>query len=102
LVSITKPWFRVRRLAGLDDVHLHDLRHCVATVGAGLGLGLTTVGLLLGHSEPRTTLRYSHLAADVAREATQRIGAAIQSMMAGGARVVDVAPQERKGAAGEV
>ncbi|HME71117.1 MAG TPA: site-specific integrase [Myxococcota bacterium] len=83
LVNITKPWFRLRTRAGLDGVRLHDLRHNYASIGAAAGMGLYIVGKLLGHTRATTTERYSHLAMDPLREASERIGARIAAALAG-------------------
>ena len=37
------------------------------------GVALRTIGLLLGHREPATTLKYIHLAEATAREAVERV-----------------------------
>jgi integrase len=78
LGDLTRPWFKIRHRAGLDDVRLHDIRHTYASYGAGLGLSLPIIGKLLGHTQPITTQRYAHLAADPMREAAERIGAGLQ------------------------
>ncbi|MET3352638.1 UNVERIFIED_ORG: integrase [Xanthobacter viscosus] len=64
-------------------VRLHDLRHSFASVGAGSGLGLTIVGKLLGHAQPATTARYSHLDADPLRRAADSISDKISAAMEG-------------------
>jgi hypothetical protein len=74
LVNLEKPWRLIRSRAGLDDVRIHDLRHSFAAVAAGQGLSLPMIGKLLGHSQPQTTARYAHLAADPVQEANLRIG----------------------------
>ena len=38
------------------------------------GMSLPMIGALLGHSQPRTTDRYAHLAADPLRKAAEQIG----------------------------
>ena len=58
LVNLQKPWRRLRRSAGLQDVRLHDLRHSFASVAAGLGEGLHMIGKLLGHTQAQITHRY--------------------------------------------
>lgn len=82
-VGLPKVWLRVRKLAGLDDVRIHDLRHSFASVGAGAGLGLLVVGKLLGHADPKTTARYAHIADDPARAAADRIASTIAGSLSG-------------------
>lgn len=81
LIGLTRPWFRIRKRAGLEDVRLHDLRHTYASVGAGIGLSLPMIGKLLGHTVPATTQRYAHLAANPMLEAAERIGATLDAVM---------------------
>ena len=77
LVNLEKPWRRVRKVASLDDVRLHDHRHTFASVAAHNGLSLPVIGALLGHSRPTTTARYAHLSADPLREAAGRVAGEI-------------------------
>ena len=87
LVNIQKPWRRIRHAAGLDDVRVHDLRHSFASVAATSGQSLIVIGALLGHTQPQTTSRYAHLAADPLREANDAVGGKIADAMSGsGAR----------------
>ena len=81
LVNLEKAWRRIRKLAELDDVRLHDLRHSFASIAAGQGISLTMIGALLGHSQPQTTARYAHLAADPLKEASTAIGQQISDAM---------------------
>jgi len=74
LVNLQKPWRRIRKLAKLDDVHLHDLRHSYASVGAAKRGSLPMIGRLLGHNHTRTTARYAHLAADPVDQLNAEIG----------------------------
>ena len=63
-----KLFHRLRERAGVRRVTLHALRHSYASQLTALGTPLRAVQQLLGHSDPRTTERYSHLApGDVAR-----------------------------------
>lgn len=84
LVNVTATWHSIRALAGLKDVRLHDLRHSLASVGAGAGLSLPLIGGLLGHTQPQTTQRYAHLAGDALREAAELVGQRIAAAMSGG------------------
>ena len=61
LVNLQKPWRRIRALAELEDVRIHDLRHSYASMAAAAGASLPMIGKLLGHSQPQTTNRYVHL-----------------------------------------
>lgn len=54
-------WVQVREAAGLHGTRLHDARHSYASQGVMHGVGLTTVGHLLGHRRPTTTAIYAHL-----------------------------------------
>jgi integrase len=73
LTDMQKPWRRIRKLAELPDVRIHDLRHTFASSGVALGQGLPIIGKLLGHSQPQTTARYAHLAASPALEVADKI-----------------------------
>lgn len=71
--DLKRPWALIKAAAELDDLRLHDLRHTYASIGAGSGLGLPVIGKLLGHSDVKTTARYSHLDADPVRRAADLI-----------------------------
>lgn len=54
-------WNKLRRDLRLADVRIHDLRHTFASFLVNAGHSLYEVQKLLGHSDPRTTMRYAHL-----------------------------------------
>ncbi len=97
-VGLPKAWVRIRKLAKLDDVRLHDLRHSFASVGASAGMGLQMVGKLLGHADPKTTARYAHIADDPARVAANSISGAINAAISETSTVhlIDTIPKSRK------
>ena len=70
-------WYRVRREIGLEDVRLHDLRHTHASHAVMNGVPVPVVSRLLGHSNPRMTLRYSHLGDRDIEQAAERVGQAL-------------------------
>jgi len=74
LGDVKKFWKKVTHAAGLEGVHVHDLRHTFASHLVSGGIPLAVVGGLLGHLQARTTERYSHLADGALREATDRFG----------------------------
>lgn len=76
-----KLWLRVRKLAGLDDVRLHDLRHSAASFGLAGGLGLEVIGKLLGHADIKTTRRYAHLSEGHVRAAAETMADGIAGLL---------------------
>lgn len=72
LNSLQSTWLTVRKLAGLEDVRLHDLRHSFASDAIMDGTPLEVVGKMLGHKNYRTTQRYAHIADKALREAVNR------------------------------
>jgi methyl coenzyme M reductase gamma subunit len=67
---------------------------------ASAGLSLPIIGRLLGHSQPGTTNRYSHLQLDPLRAATDRVGAIVEAAKTGNrGDVVPLAPKGRRTAA---
>lgn len=77
LTDMQKPWRRLRKRAGLDDVRIHDLRHSFASDALQLGEDLTMIGRLLGHTQVQTTARYAHLKTDPIRAAANKVSDAI-------------------------
>ena len=70
-------WFRVRSEANLEDVHLHDLRHTVASLALRQGETVLAIGRLLGHRKAETTLKYIHLADAMVQDAAETVGAVL-------------------------
>ena len=71
---VERFWQRVRSEAGLQDVRLHDLRHTYASIAVKQGASIVTIGRLLGHNDPATTLKYTHLGDDRVQEAARAMG----------------------------
>jgi integrase len=78
---LTDNWVKLRELAGLPSLRMHDLRHSFASTGAAAGLGLPILGRLLGHASLATTAKYAHLADDPVRTASNAIGSQIANAM---------------------
>lgn len=81
MVNLQKPWRSIRRAAVLEDVRLHDLRHCFASIAASSGMSLPIIGKMLGHSQPQTTSRYAHLADDPVKAAAASTAGKIEAAM---------------------
>ena len=84
LTDLQRPWRRIRKQAGLEDVRIHDLRHSFASRALALGESLTMIGKLLGHTQVQTTARYAHLARDSIQTAAARITGSIGGNLLGG------------------
>ena len=75
-------WYVVRREAGIEDVRIHDLRHSFASHAVMSGIPVPVVSRLLGHSNVRMTLRYSHLDQKDIEAAAERVGTALAQILA--------------------
>lgn len=71
LTTIKHGWQAARKAAGLPDLRIHDLRHSAASAWINNGVGIASVGALLGHSSLASTARYSHLADDTLMKAVE-------------------------------
>ena len=74
-------WVGIREEAGLPGLRIHDTRHIWASQGLMNGLGLTTVGRLLGHRKRRTTAIYAHLDDATLHDAAAQAAAIIAGAM---------------------
>ena len=81
LTDMQKPWRRIRKAAGLEDVRIHDLRHTFASNAVGLGESLPMIGKLLGHTQQQTTQRYAHLAEDPMQAAADRVSSELSRLI---------------------
>ena len=72
-------WARLLDAADLPGLRLHDLRHSFASYALRSGETVLTIGRLLGHRRPETTLKYVHFADSLARAAVEQVGAALEA-----------------------
>ncbi|MBR9814351.1 site-specific integrase [bacterium] len=72
--TLTSWWSRVRAANRLGKMRLHDFRHGYASVAVNRNQSLRTIGKLLGHRDPQTTLAYAHLSSPTKRDASEKIG----------------------------
>lgn len=66
--AITRAWYRLRKKAGVN-IRIHDLRHTFASFLVSRGRSLFEVQQILGHSDPKVTMRYAHLSAKALQDA---------------------------------
>jgi integrase len=68
-VSVTRAWYRLRAKAGIENLRIHDLRHSYASFLVNGGRSLYEVQQILGHSDPKVTMRYAHMSTKALQEA---------------------------------
>jgi integrase len=58
--ALRLAWERLRKRAGLEDFHFHDLRHEAISRFFEAGLSTVEVALISGHRDARMLFRYTH------------------------------------------
>lgn len=71
LVNVSKAWRRIRTVAKLEDVRIHDLRRTLGSWLVASGESLTLIGKALNHSQVSTTAIYARLQLDPVRQALE-------------------------------
>ena len=65
---------RYLRLADVDEVNFHALRHTFATRALESGVDYKTLSMILGHADITTTMnRYAHVLDDTKKAAMDKI-----------------------------
>ena len=90
IADVKHSFATARKAAGIEDFHIHDLRHTCAAPLVSAGVPLTEVRDLLGHSTVIMTERYAHLAPERVRDAVSRLEGAAS-------RLSHVAPVSKAG-----
>jgi len=78
--TIMKVWERLRMKASLPKLRIHDLRHAYASLLVSSGRTLYEVQQILGHSDPKVTMRYSHLSAKSLQDAASSASVIVAPM----------------------
>ena len=73
LTIVRHVWKKICILAGIYDVRVHDLRHTYASLAIHQGFSLPIISKMLGHTDTRTTERYTHLHDDPVNQAVDKI-----------------------------
>jgi hypothetical protein len=82
IYDLQTTWQKIRKWAGIEDVHIHDLRHTFASNAVAMGMSLPMIGKLLGHTQTQTTARYAHLALDPVLEAASKVTGKLGGLLA--------------------
>lgn len=90
-VTITRVWYRIRKQVGISHLRIHDLRHSFASLLVSGGRSLYEVQQILGHSDPKVTMRYAHLSAKALQEAASSASVFVPKQQApnGGAACIE-------------
>lgn len=80
-----KCFTRVLKAAGIEHIRVHDLRHSHASMLVNQGVSLFMVQKILGHSSPKTTMRYSHLSDSTLRAASETVSVLVNQAVKGAA-----------------
>ena len=73
-----RAWKNLLAAAGLPDARLHDARHTAATLLLSQGVPARVAMEILGHSQISLTLQtYSHVTAELHRDAADKVGEAL-------------------------
>lgn len=81
--DITKFWRRLLKMAGIQDLTRHDLRHAHGNEAGGLNMNLQTVALLLGHRDSHTSARYSKPTQHPGMAASQQVSGNLLAKLKG-------------------
>ncbi len=100
LKDARKPWCKLLDDAGLEDLHLHDLRRSVGSWQARMGASLVVIGASLGHADLKSTQIYAHLQDNDVRDSMNgAIGAMRKAagLLEADGETIDVAPSVEGG-----
>jgi integrase len=81
LANLERPWINIRKVAGLADVRLHDLRHTFASHAVMRGMALPLLAKVLGHASTYTTQRYSHFSVDPIIQAAEEVAKPLAKLL---------------------
>jgi integrase len=69
-VSIHKVWDKLRTKAQLPEMRIHDARHFFCSALASSGRTLYEIQIIAGHSDPKTTMRYTSVSSKALQSAS--------------------------------
>jgi len=77
LADPKKPWQRILKSAGIQDLRIHDLRRSLGSWQASTGASLAIIGKTLAHRNVNTTAIYARLNIDPVRDSMNKATQAI-------------------------
>jgi integrase len=80
---LSRSFARLAKDLGLTNLRFHDLRHDAASTLTMAGVTQRAVMEILGHRDPRMTMRYQHLSPGHLRDAMRALDAAQAAPVAG-------------------
>lgn len=75
LTDIKKGFRKAVDLAGIENLHFHDLRHTFATRLADAGIDAYTLMQIMGHADLKTTMIYVHASGEAGLRAVEKLDA---------------------------
>ncbi len=81
ITTIRLTWKKICKIAGLNDVRPHDLRHTFASHAINNGYSLPIIAKILGHADIKTTERYAHLHEDPINKAIDDVSLKLKKVM---------------------
>ncbi len=76
--SFFATWDKIRNKIGIAELRVHDLRHSFASFLVISGHSLYEVQKLLGHYDPKVTMRYAHLSPQALTQVTNSVAKFLQ------------------------
>jgi len=75
-LDFKRSWTTAKRIAGIDDLHFHDLRRTAITRWILQGQPIALAGKIAGHTNIETTMKhYTSADADIVHAFTEKMNA---------------------------
>jgi len=71
---------RIREITGVKDFSFHQLRHTTSTIVSS-SVGIAAAKTILGHSDIKTTMRYTHPGVEEQRKGVAKLGEVYDSLL---------------------
>ena len=81
VTTVRHIWRKICKLADIENVRVHDLRHTYASLAVQSGYSLPIISEMLGHADIKTTQRYAHLHDDPVNQAVDKLDQQLESLI---------------------